>query len=144
MVFHAAAPAQLVAADPNRKTKAMISKPVPGGETRTLCRKGEQTRSKFKAAARRALARKRPADLQLTDVCRAAGVTVGAFYRHFPSKDAVVEEIAADVLDEIFAKFKNIESLDLFRELARQYPRNPLWTLLSADLQAQDGHSLSR
>jgi AcrR family transcriptional regulator len=32
-------------------------------------------------------------DLKLEDVCARAGVTVGAFYFHFPSKDAALEEM---------------------------------------------------
>jgi AcrR family transcriptional regulator len=88
--------------------------PPPNTGRPVRSKKGEQTRSKIKAAARRALGRKLPADLQLVDVCRAAGVTVGAFYWHFANKEAVVEEVAIDVIGETFDKLRQIGGQDLY------------------------------
>lgn len=36
---------------------------------------------------------------------------------------------------------KYMQSLELFRELARDYPHNPLWMLLSADMQLRSGNA---
>jgi AcrR family transcriptional regulator len=40
-------------------------------------------------------------DAQMDDVARAAGVGVGTVYRHFPTKEAVVEEVARGGYEEI-------------------------------------------
>ena len=29
--------------------------------------------------------------VKVTDICQAAGVSVGAFYHHFPSKESIIE-----------------------------------------------------
>ena len=29
--------------------------------------------------------------VKITDICQAAGVSVGAFYHHFPSKESIIE-----------------------------------------------------
>jgi len=87
---------------------ARSRKPVPGPERETRSARGERTRGKIKAAARRLLKRKLPGDLLLDDICDAAGVTIGAFYWYFKTKEAVIEEVAVDVIGELYAQFEAI------------------------------------
>lgn len=42
-------------------------------------------------------------DAQIDDVARRAGVGVGTVYRHFPTKEALVQAIAADKFEEVAA-----------------------------------------
>jgi AcrR family transcriptional regulator len=52
-------------------------------------------------AAARAVFAEYGLDAQMDDVARAAGVGVGTVYRHFPTKEAVVEEVARGGYAEI-------------------------------------------
>ena len=67
--------------------------------------KGGETRSRIVDAARRAFAERGYAGTSMTDLLRAADITKGGFYFHFPSKVdvavAVVEESQARARDEI-------------------------------------------
>jgi AcrR family transcriptional regulator len=49
-------------------------------------------------------------DAQMDDIARAAEVGVGTVYRHFPTKEALVEAIAADHFDRLAASAR--EALD--------------------------------
>src|SRR4051812_42943836 len=52
----------------------------------------ELSHSAILAAATRVLRRKGVAGAGVAEVMRAAGLTVGGFYAHFPSKDALVND----------------------------------------------------
>jgi AcrR family transcriptional regulator len=51
-------------------------------------------------------------DAQMDDVARAAGVGVGTVYRHFPTKEAVVEAVARGGYEEICAIARDALSVD--------------------------------
>ncbi len=57
------------------------------------------------AAARRAFADKGFDGASMQDLARAAGISVGNFYRYFPSKAAIVEALIARDLAEMEADF---------------------------------------
>ena len=61
--------------------------PTPGRE------RGEATRRQILTAAAAAFSDHGYAGTSLNDVIRAAGVTKGAFYHHFPSKEALALEV---------------------------------------------------
>lgn len=42
-------------------------------------------------------------NIQIKDICKAAGVSTGAFYHHFPSKSQIIIELYTEI-DEIFEK----------------------------------------
>lgn len=52
----------------------------------------DETRKRILAAAGRALAERGPGDPAVTEVMATAGLTVGGFYAHFASKDALMLE----------------------------------------------------
>ena len=51
------------------------------------------------------LQRKAADEILLDEICEGAGVTIGAFYWYFKTKDGVVEEIAIDAIRDLFADF---------------------------------------
>ena len=54
-------------------------------------------------AAARAVFAEHGREAQMDDVARRAGVGVGTVYRHFPTKEALVEALAVDALRAIAA-----------------------------------------
>lgn len=66
----------------------------------------EETRTKILGAALWAIRTKGYAATTVDDICQHAGVTKGAFFHHFPSKDAMAEAAAGffgDFADSLFA-----------------------------------------
>ena len=57
-----------------------------------------QTRKRILAAAQRVLAERGPSDPAVAEVMAAAGLTVGGFYAHFPSKGALMLEAFRQLL----------------------------------------------
>ncbi len=65
--------------------------------------KGERTRADVRAAVL-ALMNERPlADILLDDILLRSGKTVGSFYFHYKSKEAVIEEVADELIGGIYA-----------------------------------------
>jgi AcrR family transcriptional regulator len=65
----------------------------------------DATKQLFLAIGRRAFLENGFASVSLRGICKEAGYTLGAFYRHFPSKEALFEALVredADRLMEIF------------------------------------------
>ena len=60
--------------------------------------KKAQTRERILSAASAALTRRGPAEPSVGDVMGAAGLTVGGFYAHFESKDALMLEAFSQTL----------------------------------------------
>ena len=56
-------------------------------------RRGEETRSRILEAAAESFAQNGYDGTGVAEICRRAGVTKGAFYHHFPSKQAVFLEL---------------------------------------------------
>ncbi|WP_413627827.1 TetR/AcrR family transcriptional regulator [Fructilactobacillus vespulae] len=46
-------------------------------------------------------------DTKLRDICRQANLTTGAFYKHFKSKDELLEKLVAPFLEELQASYLN-------------------------------------
>lgn len=57
-----------------------------------------EARGRLVAATRQMIADQGPADLKIAEIAKAADVAFGTFYNHFESKDAIVEEVLAEVL----------------------------------------------
>ena len=62
-------------------------------------RRREQTREKLVAAAWRVMARKGVDATAIAEITEAADVAFGSFYNHFASKEAIVEAVAAGVVE---------------------------------------------
>ena len=60
--------------------------------------KKAQTRERILAAASTALLQRGPAEPSVGEVMGAAGLTVGGFYAHFESKDALMLEVFQQML----------------------------------------------
>jgi AcrR family transcriptional regulator len=71
-------------------------------EERPLRADARRNRERVLAAARECFARD-GLDAQVDDIARAAEVGVGTVYRHFPTKQALAEAIAADHFDRLAA-----------------------------------------
>lgn len=61
--------------------------------------------------------------VSVRDICREAGITTGAFYHHFPSKDALLEYGFAPLDDSLAAAMEGHEE---------EPPEERLWRLLAA------------
>ncbi len=59
-----------------------------------------RNRKRIVAAARKSMARK-GLDAQMDEIARMAGVGVGTVYRHFPTKEALVEALAAERFERL-------------------------------------------
>src|SRR5436309_3625379 len=68
-------------------------------QTRALRRDAQRNRERILEAAGRLFA-ERGVQASLDDVAEAAGVGVGTVYRHYPSKDALLDELFENVMEE--------------------------------------------
>ena len=66
----------------------------------TLRRDAARNRAKLTAAGREVFAEQGP-DVSFEEVARRAGVGIGTLYRHFPSREALAEEIYAEHIEEV-------------------------------------------
>jgi AcrR family transcriptional regulator len=67
------------------------------------------TADRILAAAEEVLRRHGPAKTNVVDVARALGVSHGSVYRHFPSKAALREAVAARFLDDMSKPLEGID-----------------------------------
>jgi len=70
--------------------------------------RGEETRSRILDAAGECFARHGYDTTSVAELCRCAGVTKGAFYHHFPSKQAVFTELLNRWLEGLDAQFAQV------------------------------------
>ncbi|MCA9774876.1 MAG: helix-turn-helix transcriptional regulator, partial [Myxococcales bacterium] len=68
--------------------------------------KKARTRAQILEAAARLFRERGYAGVSVQDVMAAAGLTVGGFYAHFPSKEALYAEAFAHALDERSAFYR--------------------------------------
>lgn len=71
------------------------------GFTPPIQRRSEETLQRILVAAHEAMKDKSLDDLTLQELTARAGVTVGAFYQRFPSKDAFIRYLEAGAYEEI-------------------------------------------
>jgi AcrR family transcriptional regulator len=97
--------------------------------------RSQDTLDRLVTSAERALERDGFDGIRLQDVARAAGVTVGAFYARFSSKDALLRHLEAGVRHELAAAMDTAcdgsddraigeLAFGVFRSLARVYERH--------------------
>lgn len=75
----------------------------PGGQTPS-----DERGLEILARVRAAFARKGFDGTSMQDLAREAGMSVGNFYRYFPSKTAIVEALVAQDIDEIQSDFDRV------------------------------------
>jgi AcrR family transcriptional regulator len=92
-------------------------------EARPLRADARRNRQRVLEAARECFAQD-GLDAQMDDIARAAGVGVGTVYRHFPTKQALAEAIAADHFDRLAASahqaLENPDAWEGFSEFLRR------------------------
>ncbi len=71
--------------------------------------KKAQTRERILQAASAALIQRGPAEPSVSEVMAAAGLTVGGFYAHFESKDALMLEAFKQLLSQRRAKIEEVD-----------------------------------
>lgn len=74
-------------------------------------KRGQETRSRILDAAVDSFAQHGYDSTGVAEICRRAGVTKGAFYHHFPSKQAVFLELLERWLTEIDAQLESIKAV---------------------------------
>ncbi|MFD7923436.1 TetR/AcrR family transcriptional regulator [Streptomyces sp. NPDC059740] len=81
------------------KPKPAGAQPATPAAERPLRKDALRNREKLVAAARAAFAT--AVTVPLEDIAREAGVGIGTLYRHFPTREALVETVYAAELDEV-------------------------------------------
>jgi AcrR family transcriptional regulator len=67
--------------------------------------KGERTRQRIKAAFADLLGAKSFTSVTIADICRTSDITVGGFYFHFASQEALLDEVMAEYLEALVGDF---------------------------------------
>ncbi len=73
-----------------RHLGAMVATPS------SLLTKGERTRQRLKASLAELIEAQAYSGIRITDICTAAGISQGAFYRYFLNREAVTTEVLSD------------------------------------------------
>ncbi|HEY3888124.1 MAG TPA: TetR/AcrR family transcriptional regulator, partial [Caulobacteraceae bacterium] len=68
--------------------------------------KGERTRQRIKQAFADLLGGKSFTSVTIADICRTSDITVGGFYFHFPSQEALLDEVMAEYLGGLLDDFE--------------------------------------
>ena len=68
-----------------------------------LSSRGRATRQRLLTAARDVFEERGFPDTRITHITDAAGVAYGSFYTHFASKEAIFQEVASALFEEMFA-----------------------------------------
>jgi AcrR family transcriptional regulator len=77
-----------------------MSQQVAAQDERPLRADARRNRAKVVLAARKVFS-EQGRDAQMDDVARAAGVGVGTVYRHFPTKEALIQALVVDAFESI-------------------------------------------
>lgn len=87
----------------------------------TLQQRAQETRERLLDAAQDCFARRGYDAAGVAEICQQAGVSKGAFYHHFPSKQALFQELMNRWLEGLDAQFTVIraESGDVAHQLRR-------------------------
>lgn len=99
-------------------------RPAPGGQARAPRADARRNRDRLLRAARTAFAAAE-GPVSLEGVAREAGVGIGTLYRHFPTREALVEAVYAaeldDVVDSASALLRECPPDAAFRAWTRRY-----------------------
>ena len=108
-----------------------MASPAAATQPRPLRADARRNRAAILKAARQVFGRQGP-DAQMDDVARKAGVGMGTVYRHFPTKEALIDALIADRVEQITAfSTEALEDPDPWHGL-----RRALWR--GAELGARD------
>src|SRR5882757_7659494 len=103
-------------------------------------KRSSSTRRELLRAAREQFAERGFARARLTDIAAAAGMTTGAYYRHFATKDDIVDVLFEEFVDELSAALVDVTDLEDFCRTWLRIHDVHLGTVRAAkDLSPQDG-----
>jgi AcrR family transcriptional regulator len=68
--------------------------------------KGERTRGRIKAAFADLLGAKSFTSVTIADICRTSDITVGGFYFHFGSQEALLDEVMTEYIEALVGDFE--------------------------------------
>lgn len=88
--------------------------------------KGERTRAAIKAAIADLIGEKQSLEFTLEEICVKAGFTIGAFYFHFENKDAALEEMTVDHLEEFYRSITERGAVQDLEGLSRSILRSSI------------------
>jgi AcrR family transcriptional regulator len=95
--------------------------------------RGTARRSAILDAAARLFARNGVEATTVREIAREVGVLSGSLYHHFPSKDAIAEEIVRGYLDDLLRSYREVLA-------GPSHPRDALRGLVAASLRAEQRH----
>lgn len=75
-----------------------------------LQKRSRETQERILQATERLMSRLGSAEFSLADVSRESGVSVGGFYRRFPSRDALVEAVQVRVYGQLSHEYAQVEA----------------------------------
>jgi AcrR family transcriptional regulator len=104
----------------------VAASPAPQSRPRKPRADAERNRQRVLEAAKASFA-KSGAATSLEEIARVAGVGIGTLYRHFPTRDALVEQVYRDALDRLSADAERLTQTHPPIEALRQ------WLLLFID-----------
>jgi AcrR family transcriptional regulator len=97
------------------------------GQAAELGRKGQSTRKMLNKVILDLVNERGYTNFRLKDLCERSGLTIGAFYFHYESKEHALREVAADTARELFANItSDIDAKPLeegFRLTIRDFQR---------------------
>jgi AcrR family transcriptional regulator len=74
--------------------------------------RGKRTRKAFLDAAKQVFAEKGYFNAKITDISAAAGRSPGSFYNYYDNKESLLEDLAADFIDEVLGRAKHVHRGD--------------------------------
>ena len=86
--------------------------------------RGERTREAFLDAAKQVFAEKGYFNAKITDISTAAGRSPGSFYNYYDNKESLLEDLAADFIDEVLGRAKHVhrgDPYDNIKEIVTVY-----------------------
>jgi AcrR family transcriptional regulator len=86
--------------------------------------RGERTREAFLDAAKQVFAEKGYFNAKITDISAAAGRSPGSFYNYYDNKESLLEDLAADFIDEVLGRAKHVhrgDPYDNIKEIVTVY-----------------------
>src|SRR5947199_9429130 len=95
---------------------------TPGGATRPKRADARRNYDRVIVAARDAFA-EGGASTSLVEIARRAGVGIGTLYRHFPSRQALLEALYVDEVEEVCRSAAELEAADPWEALNAWFDR---------------------
>jgi AcrR family transcriptional regulator len=105
------------------KGESQTGRPRGNGEPRVLGEQGERTRQRLLDAAKKVFRERSYPETRVDDITREAGTSHGAFYLYFANKAEVLEALAIETAERMYALADQLEGIQPgesgFQQLSR-------------------------